>query len=246
MDTPAHKNGGAHDPVTPPEGAARAEETPAADMAAPLAPMQGVEAALQRHSWLEDVMGLLVGTFLASLGLFLLRESMAVTGGTAGLALLLDYATGIPLMFMFPLVNLPFIALALWKKGWDFTLRTVVAVLLVSALASLHPLMFTEVAINPVYGTFAGNLLCGMGLLIIFRHKSSLGGVNILALLVQERLGWSAGYVQMGVDVIIVVAAFAVSPWPTVLLSAAGVVVLNLVLALNHRPGRYTGYSGRP
>ncbi|MGN8609187.1 UNVERIFIED_CONTAM: YitT family protein, partial [Campylobacter jejuni] len=71
---------------------------------------------------------------------------------------------------------------------------------------------------------------------------SSLGGINILALLVQERLGWSAGYVQMGIDVLIIVAALMVSPWPSVLLSAAGAVVLNLILALNHRPGRYTGY----
>ena len=57
-----------------------------------------------------------------------------------------------------------------------------------------------------------------------------------------DAMGWSAGYVQMGIDVLIIVAALTVSPWPSVLLSAAGAVVLNLILALNHRPGRYTGY----
>lgn len=143
---------------------------------------------------------------------------------------------------MFPLVNIPFFALALWKKGWSFTLRTVIAVLLVSALTLLHPVMLAGLDVDPVYGTFTGNLLAGVGLLILFRHRSSLGGINILALLVQERLGWSAGYVQMGIDVLIIVAALTVSPWPSVLLSAAGAVVLNLILALNHRPGRYTGY----
>lgn len=224
--------------AAPPPAPATASEP----SAPPLGAMNGVDQALQKHSWIEDVWGMLTGTFLASLGLHLLRESLAVTGGTAGLGLLLSYASDIPVAVMFPLVNIPFFALALWKKGWSFTLRTVIAVLLVSALTLLHPVMLAGLDVDPVYGTFTGNLLAGVGLLILFRHRSSLGGINILALLVQERLGWSAGYVQMGIDVLIIVAALTVSPWPSVLLSAAGAVVLNLILALNHRPGRYTGY----
>ncbi|MGW9825920.1 uncharacterized membrane-anchored protein YitT (DUF2179 family) [Brevibacterium pityocampae] len=232
-------------PAPAPDPAPTSAPGPAADpepSAPPLGAMNGVDQALQKHSWIEDVWGMLTGTFLASLGLYLLREALAVTGGTAGLGLLLSYASDIPVAVMFPLVNIPFFALALWKKGWSFTLRTIIAVLLVSALTLLHPVMLAGVDVDPVYGTFTGNLLAGVGLLILFRHRSSLGGINILALLVQERLGWSAGYVQMGIDVLIIVAALMVSPWPSVLLSAAGAVVLNLILALNHRPGRYTGY----
>jgi hypothetical protein len=40
-------------------------------------------------------------------------------------------------------------------------------------------------------------------------------------------------------DTAVVVAFFAVGDTTQVLLSAAGAVVLNLVLAMNHRPGRY-------
>ena len=84
-----------------------------------------------------------------------------------------------------------------------------------------------------------GNLLVGLGLLIIFRHGASLGGFNVLALILQERLNLRAGYVQMGLDVsVILLALLAVSPL-TVVLSAAGAVVLNIFLAFNHRPGRY-------
>ena len=84
-------------------------------------------------------------------------------------------------------------------------------------------------------------MLAGIGLLILFRHGSSLGGFSILALLAQERLGWRAGYVMMALDACVVVAALLVVPPLNVLISAAGVVVLNLVLAFNHRPGRYLG-----
>ncbi len=193
------------------------------------------------HSPVEDVLGVLTGTFVSSLGLFLLKSTGAVTGGTAGLSLLLSYVVPLPFGVLFLLVNLPFFALAVWKKGWVFTLRTALSVSLVSGFSLLVPLAVDLDRIDPVFAVIAGNLLAGVALLILFRHRSSLGGVNILALILQERLGWRAGYVQMAIDVTIVACAFAVAPVPTVLLSAAGAVLLNLVLALNHRPGRYHG-----
>ena len=194
-----------------------------------------------RHTLVENVMGVVTGVFLASFGLYLLKESGSVSGGTAGLALLLSYATHISFGVLFFAVNIPFFALALWKKGLAFTLRTTLTVALVSAFSYLHPLAFRIDSLNPVYGTLGGNLIVGVGLLILFRHGASLGGINILALVLQERLGWRAGYVQMAVDVVIVALSLIVaSPW-VVLLSALGAVVLNLVLALNHKQGRYLG-----
>jgi len=95
--------------------------------------------------------------------------------------------------------------------------------------------------ISAPYAAVGGNLIAGIGLLIVFRHGASLGGFNIVALVAQERLGWRAGYVQMVLDVLVVVGALTVVAPQNVLLSAVGAVVLNLVLALNHRPGRYTG-----
>ncbi|MFD1859994.1 YitT family protein [Aeromicrobium camelliae] len=191
------------------------------------------------HTPAEDVLGVLTGTFLASLGLYLLNTSQAVTGGTAGLSLLLSYAVAPPFAVLFVAVNLPFFALAVWKKGWLFTGKTVVAVLLVSGFSSVHQHVMPLDHLDPVYAVITGNLLAGVGLLILFRHGASLGGFNILALILQERAGLRAGYVQMGLDVAVVVAALAVVPVTNVALSAAGAVVLNIVLAFNHRPERY-------
>jgi uncharacterized membrane-anchored protein YitT (DUF2179 family) len=194
------------------------------------------------HSLVEDVFGLVTGTFVASLGIFLLKSAHAVTGGTAGLSLLLSYASGWSFGVLYVLTNLPFLALAVRTKGWDFTVRTLVSIVLVSGFAYLHPLMLPQTMLNPVYATLVGNLLAGVGMLMVFRHRSSLGGLNTLALIVQDKVGWRAGYTQLALDVAIIVAALSVVPVGNVLLSAAGAVVLNVVLALNHRPGRYLGY----
>ena len=193
------------------------------------------------HSRVEDVAGLVTGAFVASLGLFALHAGGASTGGTAGLALLLTHAGGWAVSVTLLLVSLPFVGLAIRGKGWAFTARSAAAVALVSSFSFLHQRVLGELSIDPVYAALVGNLLAGVGVLVVFRHRASLGGFNVVALLCQERLGWRAGYVQMAMDLVVVGAFAAVSDLRVALASAAGAVLLNLVIAMNHRPGRYTG-----
>lgn len=195
-----------------------------------------------RHTVAEDVLGIVTGTFLAALGLHLLKAVGAVTGGTAGLALLIDQLSDVPFWLLFTLVNLPFVVLALWKKGIRFTVLTAVCVGGVAGLSVVNAAWLLVTGLQPVYAVIGGNLLIGVGVLILFRHGASVGGVNVIAIVLQERTGFRAGWTQMIFDVLIVLGAFLVVPWPLVLLSAVGAVVLSLVLALNHRPGRYIGH----
>ncbi len=207
-------------------------------------PVSGVETQPEglRHTPIEDVFGLLSGAFVVSLGVYLLKTVEAVTGGTAGLALLLSYSSGWPFGLLFFGINLPFFVLAVKQKGWSFAVRTLISIGLVSGFAFLHPVLMPNLVIDPVYAVLVGNLLAGIGMLMVFRHRASLGGLNTLALLAQDRFGWRAGWVQLSTDAVIIAAALAVVPPANVALSVAGAVVLNIVLALNHRPDRYLGY----
>ncbi|HRA75104.1 MAG TPA: YitT family protein [Propionicimonas sp.] len=196
----------------------------------------------QRHGPLEDLLGLATGIVVASLGLALLRSVSAVTGGTAGLSLLLHYATGWEFGPLFSGVSVPFFLLAIRLKGWRFTLRSAVTVVCVSLLSSLQPGLLGPLQVQPWYAVVVGNLLVGMAILVLFRHGSSVGGFSIVALISQERLGWRAGYVQMALDLAVILASFWVVSPAMVAWSALGGVVVNLVLAFNHKPGRYLGF----
>ncbi|MFY0405980.1 YitT family protein [Solicola sp. PLA-1-18] len=201
-------------------------------------------ATQPHHTALDDLFGMATGVLLATVGLALLESADAVTGGTAGISLLLAQATGISLGVVLMVVTVPFLLLAVATKGVAFTLRTAAAVGAVSALTYLQPLVVDAGASSPVFAVACGNLLVGVGILVLFRHGSSLGGLNVVVLVLQERLGVSAGKVQMALDVLIVAVSLTVAPPERVALSAAGVVVLNLVLAVNHRTDRYVGTSG--
>lgn len=192
---------------------------------------------------MDDALGILCGTVVVSVALFLLRAGGVVTGGTAGLTLLLDYTTPLPFGPLFLLVNLPFFALAIRGKGWGFVLRSGLAIALVSAFASFHAIegigVLGDIALNPFYAATIGAVVAAVGIIILFRHGASMGGFNIIGLILQERFGLRAGYVMLVGDAAVVLSSLAIAPWPVLAASALGVVVMNVVIAVNHRPGRY-------
>ena len=194
------------------------------------------------HSVFEDVQGLMVASVISSLGLAMFGANGLMTGGTAGMAFLLHYATGIRFGLAFFLINLPFYVFALRKMGWVFTLKTFISVTLLGVLVDLMPHFIVFRSVEPLYSSIAGGVLLGIGILAFIRHRSSLGGVNILAIWLQQAHGMRAGRIQMLLDVLILAGAFFVLPLDRVAYSILGAVVLGTVLALNHKPGRYMGF----
>jgi uncharacterized membrane-anchored protein YitT (DUF2179 family) len=204
--------------------------------------MTAVEVEAPRHSLFDDAQALVTGTLFVGLGLALFRQAGLMTGGTVGLAFLAHYATGMNFGLLFFCINLPFYLLAWQRMGRRFTLKTLAAVTLLSALSEALPSWLQVQAVAPWFAALGGGLLVGAGFIILFRHRASLGGLNVLVLWLQERFGWRAGYVQMAIDALILLAAW---PWvdaPRLVLSVVAAAAMNFALAVNHRPGRYMAF----
>ncbi len=192
-----------------------------------------------RHRLYEDVQAIATGTLFVALGVVMFQQAGLFTGGTAGIAFLVHYGTGLGFGPAFFLINLPFYAFAWWRMGPAFTIKTFIAVASLSLFAYLLPKGLTVGYVFPPLAAVLGGMLCGAGMLMLFRHKASLGGLSVVVLYLQERFGWRAGHVQMGFDCLIVICAFFVADWQRVALSVLGAVAMNLIIAVNHRPGRY-------
>nr|WP_245200394.1 YitT family protein [Herbaspirillum sp. LeCh32-8] len=194
-----------------------------------------------RHRVYEDALALVAGTLFISLGVNMYTHVGLLTGSTAGLAFLIHYLSGLPFGVVFFVINIPFYYFAFRRMGMRFMGKTFCAVALVSGFSLLHPHFIAYDKLDLFYSAVLGGLLIGSGFVMLFRHGASLGGVNVVTLFLQDRYGLRAGKLQMGVDVVIVLASLFVVT-PTVLAaSILGAVVANLVIALNHRPGRYMG-----
>jgi uncharacterized membrane-anchored protein YitT (DUF2179 family) len=198
------------------------------------------------HSPLEDAFGLVTGVVLAAMGVHILGSAGLVTGGTAGLALLLSGNGVMPFAVVFAVINAPFFVLAWRRRGVRFTLTSLGCVLATSALTSRLSVLVGELHPEPAFAFVVGNMLAGVGILILFRHGASLGGFNVVALLVQDRFGVRAGWVLLCFDAAVVLLSVVVAPPSTVLLSALGAAVLNVTIAVNHRADRYVVPVGSP
>ncbi|EJB04332.1 hypothetical protein Rleg9DRAFT_3183 [Rhizobium leguminosarum bv. trifolii WSM597] len=192
-----------------------------------------------RHAPIEDVQGIFSGSLVAALGLYVLASAGLLTGSTAGVAFLLHYAFDVNFGLAFFLLNLPFFWLS-WKRlGMAFTIKTFVAIGLTSVLSDVQSRFFSISSIHPAWAALLGGLLLGFGVLALYRHRASLGGVGILGVYLQERFGIRAGLVQLAIDLCVLAAAFFVTTPPVVFYSVLGAVVLNLFVAINHRADRY-------
>ncbi|WP_394127614.1 YitT family protein [Vibrio hepatarius] len=195
---------------------------------------------MEKHSRKEDWIAILTGTFLVAQGVFFLQSASLLTGGTTGLALLASQFVPLSFGVLYFAANCPFYLLA-WKRfGSRFAFNSAISGALVSIFADHLYLVISLDSINAVYCAVAGGLLMGLGMLILFRHRSSLGGFNVLCLFIQDKFGISVGKSQLAIDFVILVASFFFVSPEVIGLSILGTIALNLVLAMNHKPTRYS------
>jgi len=152
------------------------------------------------HSLMDDFQGISLGVFLAAVGLNLLTTLGLITGQTAGIAVIISYLSGYSFGAVFFLVNLPFYVLAWRRLGKAFTIKSLISVTLLSILTEIIPLGMVFSHLDPLLGALTFGALTGVALLVLFRHNGSLGGLGVVALLIQDTTGFRAGWVQLIFD----------------------------------------------
>ena len=183
---------------------------------------------------------ILEGCFLAALGLFFLQSSSLLVGGTGGIAAISTKATSLSFGTWFFLINIPFFLIAFKQMGKSFTVKSIVGIFIVSALTDALGLLIDISTIPLWLAAFIGGGLIGIGLLILFRHNTSLGGVNILALYIERKYNIHSGKVILTVDMIVVALAFMFYPLEQIAYSILGFFVLTSVIGRYHKKAPIT------
>jgi uncharacterized membrane-anchored protein YitT (DUF2179 family) len=192
-----------------------------------------------KHSLIEDAQGMTLGVFLCALGLSVLTSAGLITGQTAGVAVIIAYLTDWSFGPVFFVINIPFYVLAWYRLGRVFTIKSLISITALSVMTTLIPRGMTFEMLNPAFAAATFGAITGLGLLALFRHNGSLGGLGVVALLVQDTTQFKAGYVQLAVDAVIFAVALFLFPATIVMWSLLGAVVLNLIITFNHRRDRY-------
>jgi len=193
------------------------------------------------HSLIEDGYALVVGCILLVLGLVLLHAAGLVTGGIAGVALLISYLVPLPVGVLFTLINIPFFLFAHRVMGARFAVKTILVNMGIAGISAVAKASLRVADVHPMFAALVGGTVIGMGILSLARHEAGVGGTGVLTLWLLRTRGWNPGRTQIAIDVLILAAAIPVVSVEKLGWSALSAAAISLVLIAWHRPDRYIG-----
>lgn len=143
---------------------------------------------------------------------FLLPNNIT-TGGVPGISSVLYWGTGIPVQTTYFIINAFLLALALKILGWRFCVKTIYAVIVLTALTTfarsnaggLHLLKD-----QPFMASLIGAIFCGSGVGLGLAFNGSTGGTDIVAAIVHKYRDISLGRVIMLCDIFIISSSYLV------------------------------------
>ena len=141
----------------------------------------------------KDIVYILAGTFLMSLGINFAFDPMGlVCGGVTGLAIVVKYLTGllweggIPVWLSNLLFNGPLFIVALIKKGKKYIAKTVFATVMLSAWIYLLPIY--QLFDDYLLATLFGGVMTGVGIGMVLARMATTGGTDLLSALIHDKL----------------------------------------------------------
>lgn len=144
---------------------------------------------------------------LAVVGFFL--PNQIITGGTAGLALLLHYITPLTIGSLIALINLPLLVLGSRYLGKMFAIRTVITIVLISLFIDFlaQIIKLEPFILDTILSSIFGGIFIGLGLALVIKGNSSAGGSTIIAKIISSKTEIKPAQVILVIDTIIILSA---------------------------------------
>ncbi|MBE6727534.1 MAG: YitT family protein [Ruminococcaceae bacterium] len=138
----------------------------------------------------------------------LLSPNEISPGGLAGIATLFQHLTSIPSGIALMAMNLPVLAIALFKFGGMFIVKTSIVTIFLSSVMTAFETTLSGVRIDPVLAAVFGGIGLGTGMSLIILRGATTGGVDIIAKLINRRFQhFTVGKIILILDAAVVLFA---------------------------------------
>lgn len=149
---------------------------------------------------------IVVGSLIYSIGvnIFIIPHKF-LSGGVAGIAIILQYLTTMPSGYSVILINIPIFLIGIRAIDKEFGIFSFIGMAAMSLslifTRNLHNLYYMT---DPLLSALCGGILTGLGAGIIFKNRASQGGTDIIAVVVKKKYGMSIGRIAFMINVVIV------------------------------------------
>lgn len=159
----------------------------------------------------RDYILIILGTFIMGFAIKNIYDPVGlVTGGFTGIAIILKKQLGIALWVTNTVLNIPLFLAAVKLKGWQFIKRTLVATVSLSASLYIIP-EITFLTDELLLAALFGGIISGVGVGLVFISRSTTGGTDMLAALIQRALPhYSLAQIMQVLDALVVLIGASV------------------------------------
>jgi len=152
---------------------------------------------------------ILLGSFIYSVAInALFLPHHLLSGGLTGVAMMLEYLLHLPTGLSVAVLNIPLFFGSYRVIGKRFTWLSVLGILSSSLFLSLTRGWVIPVKDSMVAAIFGG-LISGIGTGIVIKNRGSLGGTDIIAVIINKYFSFSIGGIGLAINgIILTIAAF--------------------------------------
>ncbi len=181
-----------------------------------------------------------LGSFLFAFsinGLFIPHK--LISGGLSGIAIMLEYLFKIPSGVTVFVLNIPLFIGGYRFIGKSFAYLSVFGTACVSVLLIVTSGWVLEVE-STMIATIFGGLLGGIGAGLVIRSRGSLGGFDILSVIINKYFSFSVGGVSFAINAVILLIAAFLFNLEMALYTMVGIYVSNkaidgVIEGINHK-----------
>ncbi len=172
---------------------------------------------------IRDYAQILLGLLVYAVGFtcFMLPYGI-MSGGVSGISALIYYATGFHANYSYFIINMALLVIALHYMGWKYSLRTIIATVLVSIAIGVIQGLITITDTNgnqhliqlvgdqKFMACSIGGLMEGFGLALVFVAGGSTGGTDIVASCINKYRNISLGRLMLYLDIAIISCSYLI------------------------------------
>ncbi len=149
---------------------------------------------------------ILLGSLISAIGVnaFIIPHKL-ISGGVTGIAIIVEYVANIPTGFLILLINIPIFIFGMKEIDKDFIIYSLLGTISNSIFLILTQGVSSYIHTDDILlSSFYGGALSGIGIGLILKYGGSLGGIDIIAVVLKRRTGAAISTMSFVMNVAVV------------------------------------------
>ncbi|MFD3158602.1 YitT family protein [Haloimpatiens sp. FM7330] len=180
----------------------------------------------------QRIFWIILGSIIYAIGInVFIAPHKLLSGGIAGISLLCQYMTNVPSGYWVFGLNIPIFIIGYKKIDGDFIIFSLLAMVSMSVFLILTKDLSQYIVINDiVISTVFGAIINGLGMGLIFKNRASLGGTDIVAVIIRNINGAEMSKLYFAINGIVVFLGVFVTSLQKTLYTVALMYIISIVI----------------